>query len=117
MASTRRVNNKGDYEIEQLSNLNKVNYLTTSEYGFPSETHLPGNGLLQGRVGGLKVASNYCDIESDLFGIGSTNLVEEKDKVVPDIYQVKSLNVSHKMPLIMPESFIVKSNQRPNIQN
>ena len=47
MASTRRINNPADYEIEQLSNNNKINYLTTKDYGIPKGTYLPGNGLLQ----------------------------------------------------------------------
>ena len=114
MASTRRINNPADYQIEQLSNNNNINYLTTKDYGIPKGTYLPGNGLLQGKVAGENISSNSTDIESSLFGIGSTNLVEPTPDVVPNIYPVRSLNICDRKNIIIPRPLVIDSNQRPN---
>jgi hypothetical protein len=58
------------------------------------------------------LSANYSDVESFLFGIGSTNLVSPKSDPIPDIQQYKSLNIIDKTPLIMPEQLTVQSNQR-----
>lgn len=114
MASTRRINNPADYEIEQHSNNNKINYLTTQEYGVPNRTFLPGNGLLQGRVASENISSNGTDIESSLFGIGSTNLVQPRPDVVPNIFPLNSLNICDRKKNILPKPLIIEPNQRPN---
>tara|TARA_B100001287_G_C22683986_1_gene532160 strand:+ start:112 stop:468 length:357 start_codon:yes stop_codon:yes gene_type:complete len=118
MSSTRKVNNYDDYVIEQNANLKTNQYLTTVEYGIPSTTHFPGEGLLQGQVAPTKISANYCDIESSLRGIGSSNLVEPQKPVKPIIYNPKSLDTTdYKTPVIMPDPFTLLANQRPNIQN
>jgi len=118
MASTRRVNNYNDYLIEQNTNEKTTGYLTHIPFGVPNTTHLPGKGLLQGQVAPSQIASNYCDIESNLRGIGSTNLVQQLKPVKPDIYNHNSLDIyDDKPPLIMPHPFTILTNQRPNIQS
>lgn len=118
MASTRRVNNYNDYLIEQNTNEKTTGYLTHIPFGVPNTTHLPGKGLLQGQVAPTQIASNYCDIESNLRGIGSTNLVKQLKPVKPDIYNHNSLDIyDDKPPLIMPDPFTILTNQRPNIQS
>ena len=118
MASTRKVNNVADYLIEQNDNLKTNQYLTETKYGVPSTTHYPGNGLLQGQVAPTEISSNYCDIESNLRGIGSSNLVKPLPPLKPEIYNPKSLSTTdYDTPLIMPDPFTILTNQRPNIQS
>ena len=53
-------------------------------------------------------------IESELFGIGSTNLVTPKPPVTPELKHLQALsNVDRPIPLIMPQSFEPAPDQRP----
>jgi hypothetical protein len=119
MASTRSKNNEGDYHLEQKSNLGFCDYLTSQKtnYGNPITTHFAGNGLLQGRIAPRNLSGNYSDIESQLFGIGTSNMVKHKPNVIPNIYNLDSLNVIHRLPILVPEPLIVEKGQRPNIMN
>ena len=116
MASTRSRNTAGDYESEQRSytqNLAYMSYETANYYGVAPTTHFAGDGLVGMRAAHRVLANNYCDIESQLFGIGSTNLVSPNAPVQPDIHHLKSLNIFDKPELIMPSPFLPQANQRP----
>ena len=117
MASTRSKNNDGDYALEQLSNTNKCDYLTSQKnnYGNPVNTYFAGDGLLQGRIAPRNLSGNPCDIESQLFGIGTSNMVIKKQNVSPDIHTIQSLNIINRLPVLLPEPLIVEKGQRPTI--
>jgi hypothetical protein len=118
MASTRKVNNYDDYLLEQKVNQTTNNYMTYKSYGTNQQTYNPGFGLLPGRLAPTHIASNYCDIESNLRGIGSTNLVKPLAPLRPDIYHLSTLNIAdNKPPLIMPDDLNILPNQRANIQS
>jgi hypothetical protein len=115
MASTRNRNTPGNYAAEQSSIQNAHNYYsyeTSPHYAVPAETHFPGNGLIGMKSAHRNLSANYSDVESFLFGIGSTNLVTPKSDPTPEIHQHKSLNIMDKTPLIMPEKVTVQPNQR-----
>jgi hypothetical protein len=113
MASTRTKNTPGNYELEQWVNNATVTYSTAEYRGLPPQTHFPGNGLLAGNVYKTQLSNNSCDIESALFGIGSTNLVNPKSPVEPEIKYLQSLNISEKVPLLIPAALTIQPNQRP----
>ncbi len=117
MSSTRNKNMPGDYNLEQHSNKVGCNYSTYDSFGKPTETHYAGNGLLPGRIAYTNLAFNACDIESQLFGIGSTNLVNPKSAVKPDLKPIQSLNMIDKLPIFIPEPLVVEKNQRPYFMN
>ena len=113
MASTRNKNTPGNYVLEQRQ---KTEILAYSEYihsSKPMETHLPGNGLLTGRIAPTNLSENACDIEAQLFGIGSTNLVNPKSYIQPDIKPLQSLNIIDRLPTIIPSPLVVENKQRP----
>jgi len=112
MASTRNKNTPGNYSAEQWSLGEQINYNTYKNYGVAQTTHFPGDGLLQGRVAPQQLSNNSCDIESQLFGIGSTNLVNPLPPVVPEIKPLNSLAVMDKIPLIIPGDLVVQGEQR-----
>jgi hypothetical protein len=115
MASTRNRNTPGNYEFEQRINNQHNDYMAfekSSFYGTVPTTYFPGQGLIGMKTAGLNLASNSADIESQLFGIGSTNLVEHRVPVTPDVYQLDSLNVAYKAPVIVPAPFAPRPNQR-----
>jgi hypothetical protein len=117
MASTRNRNTPGDYKAEQKSYKSTLDYLTHKQYGRPPISYLPGDGLLPASTCRNILANNACDIESNLFGIGSTNLVKPTKGVVPELRELKSLNVMDKPTLFVNEPRIPDKNQRPMILN
>jgi len=115
MASTRNRNTPGNYTAEQSINQIQREYYgyeTASHYAIPTETHFPGNGLVGMKTAHRNLSNNYSDVESYLFGIGSSNLVSPKSDPAPEINQIRSLNVIDKTPLVMPEHLKVQENQR-----
>lgn len=115
MSSTRNKNTRGNYESEQYA-LNKQSEYKTyihSSSGKPTQTQFPGNGLLVGRVAPTELSVNSCDIESFLYGIGTTNLVKPNKPPVAEIRELKSLNVINKLPVMLPMPLVVEGHQRP----
>jgi hypothetical protein len=114
MASTRNKNTPGDYNLEQYSLERQRNYIhyEHSSYGKPVETMYAGNGLCHGRIAGWNLAQNPEDIESYLFGIGSTNLVSPKQDPTPQYKKLTQLNIADRLQFIMPAPLAVQPNQR-----
>lgn len=115
MASTRNRNTSGNYVAEQSINQFQREYFsyeTASHYAVPNQTHFPGNGLVGMKTAHRNLSTNYSDVESYLFGIGSTNLVSPVSNPTPEINQLQSLNVMNKTPLLMPEALSIQGNQR-----
>jgi len=115
MASTRNLNTPGDYELEQWS-INRQYDAQTYTYaanGRPHLNYLAGKGLLMGAMPSRQLADNYCDIESYLRGIGSTNLVKPLAPVVPELNSLKSLNIIETPKLQIPTPLFVEPGQRP----
>ena len=115
MASTRNKNTPGNYELEEKQYYEKRIYNTYihSGNGMPVTSYHPGDGLLPSRMAPTELSNNPRDIESFLFGINSTNLVNPAAEVKPELKTLQSLSVINKTPLIMPETFAAISNQRP----
>ena len=113
MASTRNLNTPGDYKKQRSEHANFLLYNSLSAYGDPKHVYMPGNGLMPAKTCRDKLASNACDIESDLFGIGSTNLVTPKGPVKPRMNNLKSLDVFDKPTYFVVNPRPVNSNQRP----
>ena len=116
MASDRNRNAKGDYLMEQRKNIATVDYYTEKMYGMPYTSYHPGDGLLSGRVASENLAKNYCDIESQLRGIGANNLVAPQPEVTPDLYNLNSLSTINRLPLLLPEPLVLQENQRPQFR-
>lgn len=115
MASTSNKNTPGNYSHEQKMNKQVDEYRTfvNSAAGHAYTNHLPGNGLLPASNARDNLCKNYCDIESQLRGIGSTNLVNPQTPVNPQFMNIDSLSVMDKTPVFMPEPLVVEKNQRP----
>jgi len=103
MASTRNINTPGNYEAEQAAIKQDADYKVYESYGKPKEVCLPGNWLLSGKMAPQVLSHNPIDIESSLFGINSTNLVDPQPPVKPEIKILPSLNVANKKQVIVME--------------
>jgi hypothetical protein len=114
MASTRNKNTVGNYELEQNAYLGQFHYkmYENSTQGRPLQPNFAGNGLIMGRMGARDLAKNDCDIESYLFGIGSTNLVKPLPRVIPNIKPIDSLNIISRIPMYVPVALSIEPNQR-----
>jgi hypothetical protein len=112
MASASNRNQPGDYLLEQKQNANVSEYSTYATYAQPLQTHFPGNGLLAGRLAYGSLSRNDSDIESFLFGIGSTNLVKPKEPTLIDLKKISSLNVADRTPLLLPDPLVIQPGQR-----
>ena len=114
MASTRSKNTPGNYSIEQRGYNQQIEYKTNIQYGVASRTLDAGHGLIQGRLPNQELSENPNDIESDLFGIGSSNLVEPKPAVKPQLKTREAASIIDRhIPLIMPRNLDIERDQRP----
>lgn len=114
MASTRNKNTRGNYCLEQRAFQQQAAYTANREYAFAPRTMNPGAGLLAGQLPDTALSGNPNDIESFLFGIGSTNLVTPQAPITAELKQLPELSIiDRKVPLIMPKEFVLDDNQRP----
>ena len=115
MTDTRKKSQKGDYDLEQSFNFGVVDYYANSEnrMGCPVNTYFPGNGLVGQKVSRVNLANNSCDIETMLRGTGTCNMVQSQNPIVPDLKQLKMLNLFETQPLQLPEPMVVQKGQRP----
>lgn len=113
MSSTSHRNSGGNYEQEQNYFLKRKEYVHYPGRTVNTLTCLPGDGLLGVKYHSSILSKNAIDIESQLFGIGSTNLVEKKKIVLPQLKHLKSLAITQKQKIHLPESFQLLPNQRP----
>lgn len=115
MASTRNINNPGNYNLQQSVFRNSINYNLNEKFGVSTNTTLPGNGFGLEQLPREKLSGNPVDTESFLFGINSTNLVEPAKCFVPNIKQLKSTNMYKNPTIIIPEPLVVLNDQRPHL--
>jgi hypothetical protein len=115
MASTRNVNTKGNYLLEnhQYESAQLYNTYKHSSYGESYQHTLPNIGITPSRLPRTAFAGNYIDIESMLRGTGSTNMVDKPFTVEPNLKSLSSEHFIDRIPLIMPAKLLVEPNQRP----
>ena len=115
MASTRNKNTPGNYCLEQKEYQNYTQYTLypNSQYGAAFQTRLPGVGLNPAQIPWNKLSHNAPDIESFLFGIGTTNLVKPAEPLVPELKILCQQNLFSRGPTYIPEPLVVERHQRP----
>jgi hypothetical protein len=115
MASTRNKNTIGNYNLQQrqYQDMERYELYPNSQYGAAYDTKLPGNGVNPGQVPWNKLSENAVQIESFLFGINSTNLVQQQPCLVPEIKYLETANFFDKGKVLIPEPLVVEKYQRP----
>ena len=116
MASTRDKNSKGNYCLEQraLDNVrNNLEYFNGPN-GRAVNPALP-RSYLGGHMPPDNLSYNPTDIESVLFGIDSTNLVNPKPLVYPQLKSLNTVSFFEMQQVIMPNSVCTDNTQRPFI--
>tara|TARA_A100001035_G_scaffold229194_1_gene190748 strand:+ start:223 stop:582 length:360 start_codon:yes stop_codon:yes gene_type:complete len=114
MASTRNKNTKEDYLLEQKMNHGRQTYIhyTNSSSGKAYDDKLFLFGSNPSRLPRETLSKNPVDTESQLFGIGSTNLVVEKTPVKPLPNTLDYVSYFDRVPMVLPEPMVVYENQR-----
>ena len=115
MASTRSINTPGNYCLQQRQFADSKNYelYKNSQYGSAYSPAIPCIGYTPSHMARDTLSRNPIEIESALFGINSTNLVNPQAPVQPELKTVPMRQFFERMPLIMPQPLVIENNQRP----
>ena len=117
MASTRNKNTRSDFKIEQnAKTMARTNVAFENGYAgkaFEPALAFESVGILPTKMSREHFSQNSVDIESALFGINSTNLVDPQAPVVPQLKQLPEVKFFERMALFMPEPLVVEKAARP----
>ena len=115
MSSTRNINSRGDYNLEQRDfgrSRNYNGYLHASQ-GRAFAQSIPEIGYNPSGMPRDTLSKNPIEIESWLFGINSTNLVKPRKPVKPELKQIPTSFFFDRLAIHMPKPLVVENNQRP----
>jgi hypothetical protein len=116
MSSTRNKNSQLNYNLEK-SNTEKLireNLYIHSSSGRPTTECIPSLGYTPSHLSRDALANNAIDIESQLRGIGSTNLESGCETVVPSLRTLELKDYFDRVnSVIMPYPLVYENNQRP----
>ena len=117
MASTRNKNYAGNYCLEQKQFADSAQYTLypNSQYGAAFDTMMPGNGINPGQIPWNQLSNNAVQIESFLFGINATNLVNPAPHhIVPELKSLGTVNFFEKSKVVqVPQPLVIEKFQRP----
>lgn len=122
MASTRNRNTEPNYRSEMTQYRDSANYklYENSSHGTAYDTRWAGNGLNPGQIPCTQLAQNAIDIESFLFGVGSTNMVAIASQapgvtvsIRPELTALKQCNVYDSRETVVPPPMRHDPTQRP----
>ena len=117
MASTRMNNTPGEYRLQQNEYLHQRNFMLFKNNAVPTQSVFPGLGinmpLMNGGYQNEVLSRNTADVESALFGVGSTNLVNPKAPTYAKINKMPEKAFFELPKKFLPEPLVVEKHQRP----
>ena len=113
MSSTRNKNTTGNYNLQQKGIRLIDNYNTFINSSRPTKNNLPCFGFNPSYMPRDAFSNNSIDIETTLFGINSSNLVEHKEPIKPLLIKNDTIKFFDRLPLILPKQYKINENQRP----
>ena len=118
MTSTRNKNTALNYKLEQekLNNMRDYpNYLHSSS-GRPFQECIPSVGYTPSHMCRNSLSNNPIDIESSLYGISSSNLVNPCNPVNPSLRNLEFKDYFDRpQSVIMPYPHVYNNNERPKL--
>ena len=113
MASTRSKNLKLDYNLEQRKHKESRQFVEY-KYKFknPNPAY-PGLGFTPTQIPASDMSHNPVTIESQLFGIGANDLVNNRIIEKPDYKNMDFLTLIPERKNILPKEFVLDKYQRP----
>lgn len=115
MASTRNRNMKNEYCLYSRQNENISNNRTFKYRTYAYTNALPCAGINVGQMPNSVLARNAVDIESNLFGVNSTNLVTPEKTLIPEINTLQNIAFFERPEVFLPDPLVIEKNQRPDI--
>lgn len=112
MASTRNKNMRTEYSLEQNNNTG-IRDFNINQYGRGVNEANPTHMMNHGSMARDALSGNAVDTESQLFGIGSTNLVQPQMPIRPDVKTLGNVDFCERKELINHDSIYIMNNQRP----
>ena len=116
--NTSLKNSKGAYCLEQRGIQQQYQNNMWKYKCIATDTRFPCAGvnmpMMTNGYNNNILSNNAADIESALFGIGSTNLVKQKSPVVPELNCMNNVKFFNTMNVFLPEPLVVEKNQRAN---
>jgi hypothetical protein len=117
MSSTQLINDKGEY-CQQQRNMRLSEQFALYKYKcISNESAFPCVGIntpmMTNGYNNNILSKNAPDIESALFGIGSTNLVKAKEPVVAHMNCLPHKKFFERPKSFLPEPLVVEKFQRP----
>ena len=116
MASTRNKNTRNDYELELNKSIHTQEYLLAGDYAQPTTTTCPGNGLGGAHIPRSQMSHNPIDIETFLFGIGSSDLTKDAPILDASLKCLPTTDIFAKAPTVVSEKFVSNTTQRPQFK-
>ena len=119
MASTQLKNTQAYYCIRTKQFDDMHNNKVDTEVGIQKTPCFAGLGMINGMMSSgynhKILSNNTTDIESQLFGIGSTNLAEIKSKTInPSINTLKKCQFFNLPKVFIPQPLVIEKDQRPS---
>jgi len=115
MSSTRMKNSQHNYNLEYLQNssvcLNRVSPIRNYAY----DNAMPDAGILAGPMPGNAITKNCVDIETQLRGIGSSDLTTQRKQYAPETYNRNNIAFFERPDVILPDPLVIRKGERPII--
>lgn len=117
MSFTRNKNSKNDYLIEKKQIQKQYEYNMNNIYGTQPYPYFPGDGLIGSKIPSSQLSVNFCDVETKLFGIGSNDFENNRPEIIPQLNELKSLDISDKIKFVLPKPIEINVKERPMYLN
>lgn len=115
MSSTRNKNSQHNYNLEYLQSNSICANRISPFRNYAYDNALPDAGILTGHMPGNAITKNYVDIETQLRGIGMSDLTKQREVFVPETYNRKNLAFFERPTMMLPEPLVVRKGERPVI--
>ena len=117
MTDTSIKNSQGWYNQEQKAISRQLDHNIWKHKCIADDTRFPCTGInmpmMTNGYNNNILSNNASDIESSLFGIGSSNLVKPKNTVKPNLNNIGDIKFFNLIERTMPKPLIIENNQRP----
>jgi hypothetical protein len=114
MASTRNKNTVNNYLLELNQSIQSQDYSLYKDYGQSQETCYAGNGVGNPQLPKTQLSANPVEIESFLFGIGTTDLTKPQPITLDaDLKCLPSLGIYKNPTPVVAKPFVPKQTERP----
>lgn len=117
MSFTRNKHSKNDYLIEKRQIQRQQEYNMNDVYGIQQTPYFPGDGLIGSKIPSCHLSVNFCDVETKLFGIGSNDFENNRAEIIPQLNELKSLDISDRIKFILPKPIEIHKEERPMYLN